>query len=196
MEVGATLGPTPQRVLAAIVFTDAVDFSARTVELIREDLDLMRNVCREFDGQVVKSRGDGLMMLFTSAVQAVSCAVEIQKSFADRLKSKPNDDRLSHRIGIHLGDVLISDGDALGDGVNVAARLEEEAEPGGICMSQTVYDVVKNRLFLQATKLGELKLRNIAEPVLAYKIAGVGRSRRHHYAKPNWATIGVAGVLL
>jgi len=203
MEVGAILGPTPQRVLAAIVFTDAVEFSARigeneerTVELIREDLDVMRNLCREFDGQVIKSRGDGLMMLFTSAVQAVSCAMEIQKSFSDRLKANPKDDRLTHRIGIHLGDVLISDGDALGDGVNVAARLEEEAEPGGICMSQTVYDVVKNRLFLQATRLGELKLRNIAEPVQAYKIAGVGRSRRHKYARPNWTSLAIAGMLL
>ena len=203
MEVGAILGQTPQRVLAAIVFTDAVDFSARigeneerTVELIREDIEVMRNLCAEFDGQVVKSRGDGLMMLFTSAVQAVSCAVEIQKCFADRLKTNPKDDRLTHRIGIHLGDVLMSDGDALGDGVNVAARLEEESEPGGICMSQTVYDVVKNRLFLQATKLGELKLRNIAEPVQAYKVAGVGRARRHHYARPHWTSLAVAGLLL
>lgn len=203
MEVGAIPSATAQRMLAAIVFTDAVDFSARigddeegTVNLIRQDLDLMRSLCSDFEGQVIKSRGDGLMMLFTSAVQAVSCAIEIQKHFGERLRNEAKQDVLTHRIGIHLGDVLVTEDDALGDGVNVAARLEEEAEPGGICMSKTVYDVVRNRLFLEATKLGDLKLRNISEPVAAYKIAGVGRARRHHYARPHWAVITAIGILL
>src|SRR4051812_5486516 len=148
MEVGALVGHPTQRTLAAIVFTDAVGFSARvgsdedgTVALISHDLELISSLCERHEGQVVKSRGDGLMMLFTSAVQAVTCALEIQKKFADRLPENPNGELLMHRIGIHLGDVLMSNGDALGDGVNVAARLEQEAEPGGICMSQTVYDV-------------------------------------------------------
>ena len=191
-----------QRMLAAIVFTDAVGFSARvgqneerTLDLIRHDLDVMSEVCGKFEGQVVKNSGDGLMMLFTSAVQAVSCALEIQRILAEQAKSKS--DHLLHRIGVHLGDVLVMKGDALGDGVNVAARLEQESEPGGICMSQTVYDVVKNRLFLQAAKIGDLRLKNIAEPVAAYKIAGVGKARKHvKVYRLNWALVAVLAFVL
>jgi class 3 adenylate cyclase len=199
MEPGTLTGVTTQRSLAAIVFTDAAGFSARvgddedgTVALIRRDLDLMTVLCKQFEGQVVKSRGDGLMMLFSSAVQAVSCAMEIQKALAERAKLSADEQVLLHRIGIHLGDVLLSDGDALGDGVNVAARLEAEAEPGGICMSQTVYDVVKNRLFLQAVRIGDLKLKNIAEPVAAYKVAGLSprpkANRNKHQIHWAWFT--------
>lgn len=195
--------PAAQRTLAAIVFTDAVDFSLRTeqdeectVALIQQDLELMAELCRRFDGRVVKSRGDGLMMLFNSAVQAVTCALEIQKSLAIQAKEATEVEALRHRIGVHLGDVLVSDGDALGEGVNVAARLEAEADPGGICLSQTVYDVVKGRVFLQAVKVGDLKLKNIGEPVTAYKVAGVGRVRKHHSFRPHWATLAALGVAL
>jgi class 3 adenylate cyclase len=170
--------------LAAIVFTDTVGFSERvgrdeegTLELVRKDLEIMTKLCVRFEGRVVKSTGDGLMMLFSSAVQAVNCALEAQRIFTEQARSSKN--ALMHRIGVHLGDVLVSDGDALGDGVNIAARLEQESEPGGICMSQTVYEVVKGRLFLQAAKIGDLKLKNIAEPISAYKVAGVAKARKH-----------------
>lgn len=193
------------RVLAAIVFTDAVDFSARVgrdedsaVSIIKRDLDLMTKLCVQFEGKVVKSRGDGLMMLFTSAVQAVSCGLEIQKALAEAAEYAAEDQVMLHRIGIHLGDVLVADEDALGDGVNVAARLEQEAEPGGICLSQTVYDVVKGRLFLQAVRVGDLKLKNISDPVAAYKVVGISPKSKKLPAKSSlhWIAACVAGVAL
>jgi class 3 adenylate cyclase len=164
-----------ERTLAAIVFTDAVNFSARAgqsedeaLALIRRDLSMMAQLCGRFNGQVLKTTGDGLLLCFGSAVQAVSCAVEIQNT----LKRKPTGPELplQHRISIHLGDVYISDGDVLGDGVNVAARLQSEAPPGGICLSQTVYDVVKNRIAIKPVYQGLRSLKNIAEPVPVYHL--------------------------
>jgi class 3 adenylate cyclase len=191
-----------QRMLAAIVFTDTVGFShlvgkdeEGTLLLVKKDLDTMSKLCVQFEGRVVKSTGDGLMMLFSSAVQAVNCALEIQRIFNEQGRSDRN--ALTHRIGVHLGDVLVSEDDALGDGVNVAARLEQESEPGGICMSQTVYEVVKGRIFLQAAKIGDLKLKNIAEPIAAYKVAGVAKARRHRRdRKLSPALAAVIGLFL
>lgn len=167
-----------QRTLAAIVFTDGVNFSARmsineehTLELIRRDLEFMQDLCeQQFEGHVLKSTGDGLLMYFSSAVQAVSCALDIQKQLADRAALLPPSDILTHRIGIHLGDVFITDNDVMGNGVNIAARLQTEAEPGTVCISQTVYDVVKTSLVLNATYLGPLTLKNIQEAIPAYQL--------------------------
>ncbi|MEO0540513.1 MAG: protein kinase, partial [Cyanobacteria bacterium P01_A01_bin.105] len=162
-----------QRALAAIVVTDAVGFSARmsvdeerTLKLIHRDLKRMTGQCQDFNGQVLKSTGDGLLMYFVSAVQAVSCAIAIQKAL-----SLQTDDSLVHRIGIHLGDVFFSDSDVMGNGVNIAARLQTQASPGGICLSQVVYDVVKARLPLNAERVGPLQLKNIKEPVTVYHLA-------------------------
>ena len=109
-------------------------------------------------------------MYFVSAVQAVASSLEIQTKLAEPAADIPGEEGLSHRIGIHLGDVFISQSDVMGNGVNIAARLQTEAEPGGICISQTVYDVVKSRLSLNATYVGPLSLKNIQEPVPAYQI--------------------------
>ncbi len=175
--------PDSQRVLAAIVLTDAVSFSARmsideegTLRLIQRDLQLMGDLCEQYNGQVLKSTGDGLLLSFSSAVQAVSCGQEIQAQLADLSKDCSPGDYLQHRIGIHLGDVLFSHSDVLGNGVNIAARLQTQSVPGGICMSQTVYDVVKARLDLNAVFLGPLRLKNIHEPVPAYQIPPVGEA--------------------
>lgn len=169
--------PTPsrgQRALAAIIVTDAVGFSARmstdeekTLQLIRRDLQLMTDHCQSFEGQVLKSTGDGLLMYFVSAVQAVSCAIAIQKSFISRAEGP---DPLAHRIGIHMGDVFFNNSDVMGNSVNIAARLQTKAQPGGICLSQLVYDLVKTRLSLDADFAGPLKLKNIQEPVSVYHI--------------------------
>lgn len=166
-----------QRRLAAIVFTDVVGFSARmqqneadTLRLVARDSELIKATCETFNGRILKSTGDGLLIFFDSAVDAVAAALRIQESLNQHKLNAPTHDALEHRIGIHLGDVFIRDGDVMGDGVNIAARLQAEAQPGGICISQTVYDVVKNKLSLQAIALGARELKNIREAVPAYQI--------------------------
>ncbi|HHP7243514.1 MAG TPA: protein kinase domain-containing protein [Elainellaceae cyanobacterium] len=166
-----------QSTLAAIVITDGVAFSARmasdeehTLSLIHRDLKLMRELCVRFEGQVLKSTGDGLLMYFTSAIQAVSCALEIQKTLIKLASHTSPHNVLVHRIGIHLGDVFLSEADVMGNGVNIAARLQTEAAPWGLCMSQTIYEVVKTRLNVDATYLGPLHLKNIQETVPAYQV--------------------------
>lgn len=178
----SSIQTSTQRALAAIVLTDAVNFSARmsvdeegTLALIQRDLDLVARLCDRHEGQVLKSTGDGLLMSFSSAVQAVSCGQAIQQELARLSEGLESGDYLLHRIGIHLGDVLFSHGDVLGNGVNIAARLQTQAAPGAICISQTVYDVVKARLQLEANFLGPLKLKNIKEPVPAFQIPPIGQ---------------------
>jgi class 3 adenylate cyclase len=170
------MGPG-QRALAAIVFTDVVSFSARmqrqevkTLELLERDFAAMRKICDKYSGSVLKTTGDGLLLYFTSAVHAVACALKIQKHLAEKARALPPDEVLTHRIGIHLGDVVVNDQDVMGDGVNIASRLQAEAEPGGICISQTVYDVVKNKLALSATRLGPRELKNISDAVPVYHL--------------------------
>lgn len=166
-----------RRTLAAILFTDGVSFSARmaaneehTLAMIRRDFKLMQEICQQFSGQVIKSTGDGLLMYFVSAVQAVGCAQAIQKALVEAAEGLGPEDFLLHRIGIHLGDVFFSKNDVMGSGVNIAARLQGEAEPGGICISQTVYDVVKSHLPLYTTCLGLRPLKNIRDSLRIYQI--------------------------
>jgi class 3 adenylate cyclase len=171
-------GRTPsQRTLAAIVFTDVVSFSARmhtdevgTLKLLQRDFAEMRRLCAEHEGEVLKTTGDGLLLTFTSAVQAVACALAMQRQFAQEAKDSSTGTGLQHRIGIHLGDVLVQDKDVMGDGVNIASRIQSEAEPGGICISQTVYDVVKNKLQMQVVSLGARDLKNIAQAMPVYRL--------------------------
>lgn len=170
------LGPG-QRALAAIVFTDVVSFSARmqaneegTLALLQRDFDAMREICVQHQGAVLKTTGDGLLLYFSSAVQAVACALAMQRFFAEHGKTRPTTEHLTHRVGIHLGDVFVNEQDVMGDGVNIAARLQAEAEPGGICISQTVYDVVKNKLALSVTRLGPRELKNISQHIPIYKL--------------------------
>jgi class 3 adenylate cyclase len=173
-----TSGTSPsQRTLAAIVFTDVVSFSARmhsdevgTLKLLQRDFAEMRRLCADYEGQVLKTTGDGLLLTFTSAVQAVACALAMQRQFAAEAKEQAARGALQHRIGIHLGDVLVQDQDVMGDGVNIASRLQAEAEPGGICISQTVYDVVKNKLEMKVVSLGARDLKNIAQAMPVYRL--------------------------
>jgi class 3 adenylate cyclase len=189
-----------QRTLAAIIFTDTVGFSAlmskdeeKTLRLVARDLDQMKSLCVSFGGQVLKSTGDGLLMLFTSAVQAVACALEIQRTIQKQNLELPKAEQLRHRIGIHLGDVFQQGGDVMGDGVNIAARLQTQAVPGGICLSKTVYDVVQNRLQFYVNDLGARKLKNIGM-VTAYQISptegGAGQGVAWYRWRP-WIWRGV-----
>jgi class 3 adenylate cyclase len=178
MDHNSPAPPGPgQRSLAAIVFTDVVSFSARmqsdeetTLRLLQRDFGEMREACTQHHGSVLKSTGDGLLLYFSSAVQAVACALAMQRAFALSAKNRAPNENLIHRIGIHLGDVFFNDKDVMGDGVNIAARLQAEAEPGGICISQTVYDVVRNKLALQVTRLGPRELKNISQAIPIYKL--------------------------
>lgn len=166
-----------QQTLAAIAFSDIVGFSAlmgkdelHTLHLVERDFRQMTDLCNKFAGKVLKTTGDGLLMYFASAVQAVECTLEIQTEFAKAAKTLPAGEVLSHRIGVHLGDVFFSETDVMGNGVNIAARLQAKAEVGGICISQAIYDVVKHRVDLDVTYLGELVLKNIQAPIPAYNV--------------------------
>src|SRR5208283_2122170 len=122
-------------------------------------------------GRVVKRTGDGAIVEFRSVVDAVNCAIEVQRAMVERNAGVTPDKRIEFRIGIHLGDVVEEvDGDLMGDGVNIAARLEGIAKPGAICLSEDAYRQVKGRLDLAVTDLGPTQLKNIAEPVRAYSL--------------------------
>jgi adenylate cyclase len=122
-------------------------------------------------GRIVKRTGDGSIIEFRSVVDAVRCAVEVQTSMIERNAGVPLERRIVFRIGIHLGDVIEeSDGDLMGDGVNIAARLEGVCEPGGVCLSEDAYRQVKGRLELAVADLGPTQLKNIAEPIRVYSL--------------------------
>jgi adenylate cyclase len=124
----------------------------------------------EHKGRVVKTTGDGLLVEFASVVDALRCAVEVQREMSLRNDRVPEDRRIDYRIGINMGDIVVEDGDIFGDGVNVAARLEALAEPGGICVSARVQEDVAGRLDLAFEDIGEQNLKNIARPVHVWRI--------------------------
>jgi adenylate cyclase len=126
---------------------------------------------REHHGRIVKTTGDGMLVEFSSVVDAVRCAVEIQREMADRSAEMPEDKRITFRIGVNLGDVIADGGDIYGDGVNIAARLEALAEPGGICISRTVRDHIGDRLPYPFEDIGEQSVKNIAQPVHVYALS-------------------------
>lgn len=166
-----------QRLLAAIVFTDVVGFSGRiqldevaTLGLLDRDVATMREFSEKYSGSVLKTTGDGLLLYFTSAVHAVAWSLKTQRHFAELRKSQPASQVLLHRVGVHLGDIFVSVDDVMGDGVNIAARVQGEAPPGGICISQTVYDVVKRKLDLHVRKLEPRRLKNLHDLVPMYHV--------------------------
>src|SRR6201993_5275686 len=167
------------RKLAAILVADVVGFSRlagadedRTLARLRAlRSDLIDPTIAVHKGRVVKRTGDGAIVEFRSVVDALRCAIEIQNSMIERNTGLPPERRIEFRVGIHLGDVVEeSDGDLMGDGVNIAARLEGVAQPGAICLSEDAYRQVKSRLDLAISDLGETKLKNIAEPVRIYQL--------------------------
>ena len=126
----------------------------------------------EHAGRIVKTTGDGLLVEFASAVDAVRCAINIQRGMAERNRTMPQDRRLAFRIGLNLGDVIVQNGDLYGDGVNVAARLEALAEPGGIWLSASAHEQVQDKIsVVRFEDLGEQRVKNIARPVRAYRVA-------------------------
>jgi len=124
----------------------------------------------EHRGRIVKTTGDGLLVEFASVVDAVRCAVDVQREMAERNADVPAATRIEFRIGINLGDIIIDGDDIFGDGVNVAARLETLADPGGICVSRVVRDQVRDKLAFGFEDMGEQQVKNIARPVRAHRI--------------------------
>jgi adenylate cyclase len=125
---------------------------------------------KEHRGRIVNTTGDGLLSEFASAVDAVRCAVEVQREMAARNADVPAERRIDFRIGVNLGDIIVDKNDIFGDGVNLAARLEALAEPGGICVSRVVRDQVRDKLALSFEDMGEQQVKNIARPVRTYRI--------------------------
>src|SRR3954447_6728677 len=121
-------------------------------------------------GRIVKTTGDGMLVEFASVVDAARCAVEVQRGMAVHNAGIPKDDRIEFRIGIHVGDIIIDDNDIFGDGVNIAARLEGIAEPGGVCMSDDAYRQVRGKVEIACDDLGPQRLKNIAEPMQAWQV--------------------------
>ncbi len=121
-------------------------------------------------GRVVKTTGDGILIEFPSVVDAVRCALDVQRGMASRNEEIPADQRIEFRVGINVGDVVVEAEDLLGDGVNVAARLEVISEPGGICISEAAYQQVRDKVDVNFEDAGEQQLKNIARPVRTYRV--------------------------
>jgi TolB-like protein len=176
------------RRLAAIVAADVAGYSrlmgldeVGTARALREHRKVTDALVAKHGGRLVKTTGDGVLLEFPSVVDAVECAVAVQAVMAERNQGIPHDRRMLFRIGINLGDILIEGDDILGDGVNVAARLEGIAEPGGICISSSAYEQVRGKVAAEFTDLGEQTLKNIARPIRAYAI---GLSANAHQTAP------------
>ena len=166
------------RKLAAIMFTDIVGYTAimaksehKALGILHRHRDILKPLISEFNGEWLKEMGDGTLSSFASVVDAVNCAIEIQNSLMDETEFKL-------RIGIHIGDVVVEEGDVFGDGVNVASRIENLAEPGGICISGRVYEDIRNKPDIEAVLLGEKRLKNVEQPVKVYAL------KREHISEP------------
>ena len=170
---------TETRKLAAILVADVVGYSRlagadedRTLARLRGlRSDLFDPAIAAHHGRIVKRTGDGSIIEFRSVVDAVRCAIEVQNGLIERNAGVPEDRRIEFRVGIHVGDVVEeSDGDLMGDGVNIAARLEGIAKPGAICLSEDAYRQVSGRLEMEVTDLGPTQLKNIDRQIRAYSL--------------------------
>src|SRR5499433_177430 len=192
--------PHPERLerkLAAILHADVQGYSrllgedeATTLRTVASHLALMRSLVEQHGGRAVGSRGDSLLAEFPSTVEAVQCAVEMQQALKERNTEVPLDRRVEFSIGTNLGEVVVEGKEIYGEGVNVAVRLEGLADAGGICISEMVYQQLKNKLALTYEDLGAQTLKNIAEPVRVYRVAEPGsappRTRTAHTKHPTY----------
>jgi adenylate cyclase len=198
-----------ERKLAAILAADVVGYSrlmerdeAQTFERLKAHrLELVEPEIKEHRGCVFKLMGDGILAEFASVVDAVECAVDIQRGMAERNAGVPEDQRIEVRIGINLGEVIVEGADRHGEGVNIAARLQQLADPGGICVSGKVAKEVEKKLAFGFEPMGEQKVKNISEPIPAYrvKLDGVRAPAKRKPAEPapaNWARPLAAALLL
>jgi adenylate cyclase len=166
-----------QRKLTAILSADVVGYSRlmgddeeATLETLTAYRKVFTSTIPKFRGRVVDAKGDALLAEFAAVTDAVNCSVDIQRELAERNTDLPDNRRMDFRIGINLGEVMVKGEEIYGDGVNIAARLEALAEPGGVCISRPVYDQVKSKLEFEYEYLGEQQVKNISEPVRAYQV--------------------------
>ena len=174
-----------ERRLAAILAADIAGYSrlmgadeegtlARVKEHRRE---LVDPKVAEHRGRIVKTTGDGILIKFPSVIEAVSCAVAVQRGMVERNAGTPEEERITFRIGVNLGDIIVEDGDIHGDGVNIAARLEGIAESGGICISEDAFRHVQGKVDAEFADIGEQSLKNIARPVRVYRVRDAAPKR-------------------
>ncbi|MDD5647161.1 MAG: adenylate/guanylate cyclase domain-containing protein [Candidatus Bipolaricaulis sp.] len=186
-----------ERRLAAIMFTDIAGYSTLAnqdeklaLELLEEHRAVIRPLVAHCEGVEVKTLGDGFLVEFPSALQAVACAIEVQRALRTRNATQAPERAVHVRIGIHLGDVEHREGDVLGDGVNIASRIQPLAEPGGICLSRQVFDQVENKLEAHLESLGPKALRHIARPVEVYRVVQPWDAQRSASDRPAAARLG------
>ena len=192
-----TEGPDKTKVprrLAAILAADIAGYSALmgadeadTVRNLKEHQTVVLPMIKEHGGRIIDTAGDGILAEFSSVVSAAECAVAIQRTMAERNADVEEARRMRFRIGINQGDVVFDDTRVYGDGVNVAARLENLAEPGGICISRKVYEDISGKMQLAFVDLGEQQLKNIAQPIRAYRVSGDQLAAARPTAKPTLA---------
>jgi adenylate cyclase len=166
------------RKLTTILCADVSGYSrlmnedeGKTLDHLKSTRDIFRDFIGQYGGRIVNMTGDGLVCEFSSVVKAVQCAVEVQNKINKNNNPLPPSDRMLYRIGINLGDVIIEGDDIFGDGVNVAARLEAMAPVGGICISGSVFEQIKNKLPRNFEFLGNKEVKNIAEPIAIYSLS-------------------------
>ena len=202
-------GERVERRLAAILAADVAGYS-RLIEANEEGTlarlkalrtEVIDRKIADHRGRIVKTTGDGMLVEFASVIDALRCAVEVQRAVSERNAGVPDDRRIEFRIGINVGDVVVEDGDIFGDGVNIAARLEGLAEPGGICVSARVQEDATSRLDLAFEDIGEQMLKNIARPTRVYRVRDADASLKRPTApalplpdKPSIAVLPFANM--
>ncbi len=214
MKAGQRTRKKEERRLAAIMFTDIVGYSALSqkdealaLELLEEHRRLLRPFFAKYKGKEIKTIGDAFLVDFSSAVEAVKCALEIQKKLQKESALLPADKKIQIRIGIHIGDIVHREGDIYGDGVNIASRINPIAEPGGICFTDQVFAQIRNKIGTPIVNLGKHELKNIETPLDIYKLVlpwqegvsapkPVARAKALPQGKKKWLYLLPAIVLL
>jgi len=198
-----------KRKLAAILSADVEGYSRlmdddeeATVRTLKTYRTAINDLVQQFRGRVVDAPGDNLLAEFTSVVDAVNCAVEIQRDLAERNTELPYNRQMQFRIGVNLGDVIEDDGNIYGDGINIAARVESLAEAGGICISGRAYDQVSNKLGLEYENLGEHQVKNISTPIRVYRVLSHPGAAAHRVVQAKeslgrkWRKIGFSAAAI
>ena len=176
--------PKVKRRLTSILCADVKSYArlmesdeTRTIGTLRQYRTAMDALVQRHEGRTINTWGDAVIAEFSSVVEAVQCAIEVQRELGARNRDLPEAEQMWFRIGINLGDVMVENDDLYGEGVNIAARLQELAEPGGILISGTVYDLVRNKLSVGFDYLGQQPVKNVTEPVISYRIVLNGDAR-------------------